>query len=103
MTAYLSQPLCSRLARATLLLLVAASLSVSGCSRGKPKNKVSGTVTLTGGEAVMGTVVFIGEGKEAEGPITDGKYVVTNAPLGKCKVIVKSAMGDVGALAGGGG
>lgn len=81
-----------------LALAAVAFAGLSGC--GGPKeaaNSVSGKVTL-GNEPVTGTIFFVAEdGKQAETPITPtGTYVLSNPPLGKCKVLVKGMGGPVG-------
>jgi hypothetical protein len=50
-----------------------------------------------GGKAPVGgtTIAFIGpDGKEAPGTVdADGSYIILNAPVGECKVVVKGGAG----------
>jgi hypothetical protein len=77
--------------------LVAAALLASGCG---VRSTVSGKVTL-GGQAVAGTVTFIGaEGKEFTAPINpDGTYTLTDTPAGAAQVVVKCFPGTAAPLA----
>jgi len=80
-----------------LPLFVALLVGLSGCDKkaDEAANSVSGKVTLNG-EAVAGTVVFVGaDNKEVPAPIKpDGSYTVPNPPTGKVKVLVKGMLGS---------
>jgi len=74
-------------------LLVVALVFLTGCPGSKDSaNSVSGKVTLKSGEKVSGLVVFVGpDNKEYTTPVKpDGTYTLSDPPIGKVKVLVKS-------------
>jgi len=77
------------MARLGLVLGLAFVLvTISGCPSNPVTTAVTGKVTLEG-KPVAGTITFLGpENKSAMGPIMDGKYTVSNPPVGKCKVTI---------------
>jgi hypothetical protein len=75
-------------------LVLGAAVLTAGCGTGG--NTVSGTIKYNDQAVPSGTVVLTSaDGKVAQGGITDGKYVVQNAPSGACKigVLVPKASG----------
>jgi hypothetical protein len=89
-----SSPALLRLVGSALLLTLASL--VAGCGDGSAKDSISGTVKTSAGDNVSGTVVFVAGGKEAQGPLLDGKYKVDNPPKGDCDVLVKGIGGPMG-------
>ncbi|MSQ93772.1 MAG: hypothetical protein EXR98_04360 [Gemmataceae bacterium] len=80
----------------SIALILPALALIAGCPGGtEPSDVVSGTC-MVGEDTVSGKVVFVGAGKEYQGPILDGKYKVDNVPKGKYKVFIES-VGFVGA------
>jgi hypothetical protein len=88
----------NRLWRGTRFLLGLLTLAVAlvGCRSAPPPTgeaTVTGKVLVGGKPPVTGSSIeFIGpDGKAASAPVDrDGSYNLTNAPLGECKVVVKS-------------
>jgi hypothetical protein len=67
-------------------------LILAGCSKsGPPMAEVTGTVTVDGEPAKMGSVAFFptdGKSRQGGGPIEDGKYTAM-VPLGMSKVQIR--------------
>jgi hypothetical protein len=77
-------------ARACVLgLLLVVLAAPAGCSS-KAKGVVKGKVTFNNRPVVMGTVAFVADdNRTGSGTISrDGSYTVTDAPVGKVKIVV---------------
>jgi hypothetical protein len=79
-----------------LVLSCAALVGVMpGCAKPKPRAKVTGTVKLNGKPLPGGMVSFaLDDGTNVSAGTNirkDGTYEVANAPIGKCKVAVKTS------------
>jgi hypothetical protein len=62
-----------------------------GCDGGAKTAKVSGKVTYNGKPIASGQVTFEGEGgKTGAGPIADGTYAISDAPVGPVRIGVVS-------------
>jgi len=84
--------------RICLVLFFPVALLGSGCSGSKgtaPKDQVTGKVTLKGGKAVAGIVVFVyPDGTETSAPTGDeGTYTIPKPTPGTVKVLVKAMPG----------
>jgi hypothetical protein len=83
----------SRIALATrvcglgLLLLV---LGPAGCGPSKATGVVHGKVTFNNRPVVMGNVVFVGDNNRVGSGVIgkDGSYTVSDAPVGKVRIVV---------------
>jgi hypothetical protein len=73
-----------------IFALSAVVLSLCGCSS---KAKVSGTVTYNGKPLPAGKITFIGPDNTPSDPanIDNGRYTVSNAPVGECKIKVETS------------
>jgi hypothetical protein len=79
--------------RCRFVALVALSLSVliaSGC--GEKVGTISGEVKLKDKAVAEGTISFlsqVGKKKSVQGPIKDGKYTVSNVPVGDAIITIQ--------------
>jgi hypothetical protein len=76
--------------------LVACTVLLAAVGCGGGGGSVSGDVTYEGEPVKDGYISFIptdGRGQTAAGPIKDGKYSVSNVPLGKKTVKVEASSG----------
>jgi hypothetical protein len=71
-------------------MLLCLCLWSAGCGGTKSKATVKGQVTIGSKPVYMGTVSFILNDKQSGSATTDqnGNYVVTDAPVGDCKISV---------------
>jgi len=85
-------------------LVFGAAALTAGCGGGGGST-VTGTVKYNDQPVPSGRVLLVSsDGKEGSGAIADGKYTVTNAPSGTCKIglIVPPASSAVPETGGGG-
>jgi hypothetical protein len=91
---------CYRTGAVGLVALLGIFLAIPGCSPGKNKGTVKGTVEFFGKKLTAGTVTFqTKDGRTGAGNIdVNGNYSVADAPVGQCTITVK--VPNVGALPG---
>jgi hypothetical protein len=80
----------AELARTTTpVALAALAVALGGCAR---TASVSGRVTFNGKPLPMGRITFLGSDGRASDPgtIDEGRYEVTNAPRGECRIKIET-------------
>lgn len=79
-----------------ILILTCSMIISSGCGESAPvfpSAKLEGTITIKGEPVQKGNLQVISKDKVgliAQGPITDGKFMIPDAPLGEVTIIVRA-------------